>query len=42
MKKVKLFKKENGENVLVGIYKNKLAAELASIEYFLRRLFVLP
>ena len=27
MKKVKLFKKENGENVLVGIYKNKLAAE---------------
>ena len=27
MKKVKLFKKENGENVLVGTYKNKLAAE---------------
>lgn len=27
MKKVKLFKRENGENVLVGTYKNKLAAE---------------
>ena len=27
MKKVKLFKRENGENVLVGIYRNKLAAE---------------
>ena len=27
MKKVKLFKKENGENVLVGTYKSKLAAE---------------
>lgn len=27
MKKEKLFKRENGENVLVGTYKNKLAAE---------------
>lgn len=27
MKKVKLFKRENGENVLVGTYRNKLAAE---------------
>lgn len=27
MKKVKLFKRENGGNVLVGTYKNKLAAE---------------
>lgn len=27
MKKVKLFKRENGKNVLVGKYKNKLAAE---------------
>ena len=27
MKKVKLFKRENGENVFVGTYKNKLAAE---------------
>ena len=27
MKKVKLFKRENGENVLVGTYKSKLAAE---------------